>query len=102
MTEGTPPTPEEFRQLNRDLMERVIDRAASDPGWKQRLLDDPEAAMAEADFPEARGLREMQAAIVGTQEEAEGQGMLSNFCNYGPPPPDLNEWLYNNFTIRTP
>ncbi len=74
MTEGTPPTPEEFRQLNRDLMERVIDRAASDPGWKQRLLDDPEAAMAEADFPEARGLREMQAAIVGTQEEAEVTG----------------------------
>ncbi len=74
MTENMPLGPEEIRRLNRVLMEKVLDKAASDPGWKQRLLDDPEAAMAEADFPEARGLREMQAAIVGTQEEAEVTG----------------------------
>ena len=61
MTEGTPLTAEQFRQLNRSLMERVIDRAASDPEWKQRLLDDPEAAIREAGFPEAERLREMQS-----------------------------------------
>ena len=102
MTEGMPLTPEEIQQLNRDLMERVIDRAASDPGWKQRLLDDPEAAMVEAGFPEVQQLRQMQESAEASQEEVRGQGMLSNFCNYGPPPPALNEWLYNNFTIRTP
>ena len=42
MAEGTPFTPEEFRQLTRSLMEKIIDRAAEDPAWKQRLLDDPD------------------------------------------------------------
>lgn len=62
MTEGTPLTPEEFRQLNRSLMEKVLDRAAEDPSWKQLLLDDPEAALMEADFPEVQQLQEMQAS----------------------------------------
>jgi hypothetical protein len=74
MTEGTPPvTPEEIRRLKRDLMEKMIDKAASDPEWKQRLLDDPEAAMVEADFPEARQLQEMQASLP-QEEEVRGHG----------------------------
>ena len=81
MTEGTPPTAEEIRQLNRDLMERVIDQAASDPGWKQWLLDDPEAAIKEADFPEVRRLQEMQADVEA-QEKAEVTGhQLNRSCN---------------------
>jgi hypothetical protein len=78
MTEGTPPmTPEQFRRLNRDLMEKVLDKAASDPEWKQRLLDDPEAAMMEAGFPEVESLREMQASAQLTPEEAEVQGHMA-------------------------
>jgi hypothetical protein len=65
MTEGTPLTPEEFRQLNRDLMEKMLDKAASDSEWKQRLLDDPEAAMMEAGFPEAKKLQEEEAEVSG-------------------------------------
>jgi hypothetical protein len=54
MTAGTPPTTfEQFRQLNRSLMEKVLNRAASDSEWRQRLLDDPETAVLEAGFPEA-------------------------------------------------
>ena len=79
MTEGTPMTPEEIRQLNRDLMEKIIDKAASDPAWKQRLLDDPEAAMAEAGFPEAERLREIQASA---QEEVQGQSFRPYMCPY--------------------
>ncbi len=73
MTEGTPQTPEEVRRLNRDLMEKVLDRAESDPEWKQRLLDDPEAAMVEAGFPEISRLQEMQASA-GAAAEAEVAG----------------------------
>ncbi len=73
MAEGTPLSAEQFRQLNRDLMEKILDRAASDPEWKQRLLDDPEAAIREADFPEISRLREMLASV-GAQEEAEVTG----------------------------
>jgi hypothetical protein len=43
-------------------MEKVLDRAASDPEWKQRLLDDPEAAIQEASFPEAEKLGEVLAS----------------------------------------
>ena len=81
MTESTPPTtPEEIRQLNRDLMEKVIDRAASDPEWKQRLLNDPEVAMTEAGFPETRQLEEVQVSLLKGQE-VQGHidsGMLSD------------------------
>ena len=73
MTESMPPTPEQLRQLNRALMEKVLDKAASDPEWKRRLLDDPEAAMAGADFPEVRQLQEVQASVEA-QEEAEVTG----------------------------
>ena len=73
MTESRPPmTPEQFRRLNRDLMEKVLDKAASDPEWKQRLLDDPEAAITEADFPETRRFREMQASREAQEAEVSG------------------------------
>jgi hypothetical protein len=45
MTENMPPTLEQIRQLNPSLMEKVLDKALSDPLWKQQLLDDPETAM---------------------------------------------------------
>lgn len=74
MTEGTPPTtPEQIWQLNRSLMEKILDRAASDPGWKQWLLDDSEAAMLEAGFPEARQLREVRASVGAEEAEVTGQ-----------------------------
>ncbi len=82
MTESTPPTPEQLRQMNRDLMEKVIDKAASDPGWKQRLLDDPEAAMMETDFPEAHQLREKQVSVEATEEaDVKGHGCVP-VCEY--------------------
>ncbi len=73
MTEGTPFTAEQFRQLNRSLMEKVLNKAASDPEWKQRLLDDPEVAIREADFPEIRKLREMRARMEAQEAEVAGQ-----------------------------
>ena len=59
MAEDRPRAPEELEQLRRETMERILDRAGSDPEWRQRLLDDPEAAM--ADFPETQSIREMQS-----------------------------------------
>lgn len=76
MTEGTPLTPEDLRRLNRGLMEKVLKKAASDPEWKQRLLDNPEAAIQEAGFPEAERLREMRASAGAAREEAEVQGQM--------------------------
>jgi hypothetical protein len=72
MMKNTPFGPEKIRQLNRSLMEKVIDRAAEDPSWKQRFLDDPEAAMAEAGFPEAERLRETYEGAPA-EEEVTGQ-----------------------------
>ena len=69
MTESLPPTLEQIRQLNRSLTEKVLDRAASDPAWKQQLLDDPEAATAE--FAEAQRLWELYETVMPTEAPPE-------------------------------
>ena len=51
---------EEYRQLSRSLTDKMLDRAASDPTWKQQLLEDPDKAMAEANFPELTRLAEIR------------------------------------------
>ncbi len=67
MTERMPPTPEEVRQLRRSLLEKMLDRAASDPRWKRQLLDDPDAAMRAASFPEAQTIEEMRQRVEASQ-----------------------------------
>ncbi len=79
MTENTPSTPEDVRQLNRDLMEKVLDKAAEDPEWKQRLLDGPEVAMREAGCPEAERLNKMQSLPV-EDSEVRGHMVCSRGC----------------------
>ena len=69
MEESTPLTQEQARELNRSLMEKLLDRAASDPAWKQQLLDDPEAALREANFPETQQIQRML-------EQAEARGHI--------------------------
>jgi hypothetical protein len=50
LPEGAEAAPQEFQDAvqaaDRALFEKMLDKAASDPAWKQQLLDDPEAAMA--------------------------------------------------------
>jgi hypothetical protein len=72
-TTTTTTTREEYRQLHRSLTEKILDRAASDPLWKQQLLDEPEVAMREANFPETQKLEEMRQSTRGSQE-VRGQG----------------------------
>ena len=75
MTESTPPeshqplTREQIRQRRRSLTEKILDGAESDPQCRQLLLDDPELAMREADFPETQRLERRQ-------EEAEVSGQV--------------------------
>jgi hypothetical protein len=81
MAQRRPPEIEQARQLHRDLSEKVLEKAASDPQWKQRLIEEPDAALREADFPESRKLQEMgqrtsQSAEPGAEEgEVRGQNM---------------------------
>ncbi len=65
------PTLEQTKQLQRNLTEKVLDRAASDPEWRQRLLDDSEAAMREAGFPEAERLAEIHQGARPQPPEGE-------------------------------
>ena len=77
MTEGILPTLAQTRQLHRSLTEKVLDKAASDPQWKQQLIDDPEAAMRAANFPEAQQLEQMRASAGAAQEgEVTGQHLF--------------------------
>jgi hypothetical protein len=77
--EATILTPtEEYKQLSESLTDKVLDRAASDPLWKERLLTDPQAAMLEADFPEYRRLEEIR------QEAEEVRGHYMNLMALDP------------------
>lgn len=76
MTESTPPeggslTFVQTQQLHRSLTEKVLDRAASDPEWRQLLIDDPELAMREANFPEAQELGQAQGLGQSPQRPRE-------------------------------
>jgi hypothetical protein len=92
MAESRPPeeggpslTFEQIRQLNRSLTEKVLDRAASDPEWRQLLLDDPEAAMREANFPETRELQQQGGPQRPREREVVGQRFDDDegFFGYG-------------------
>src|SRR4051812_3274041 len=58
MTANMPPEVEQARQLHRTLTEKGLDKAFSDLQWKQLLIENPEVAMQEANFPEAYQLLE--------------------------------------------
>jgi hypothetical protein len=73
MRESVPPDSEEYRQLNRSLAEKVLERTASDPAWKQQLLDDPQAVMRPENFPEIEKLERMRQSAE-TSREAEVVG----------------------------
>ena len=74
MTESMPPTLKQYQQLHRGLTEKVLDKAASDPQWKQQLIDDPEAAVRGANFPEVQQLEQIRASAASQQgEEVRGQ-----------------------------
>jgi hypothetical protein len=75
MAESMPPTPEELQQLQRSLNEKVLDRAASDPQWKQQLLDDPDITLRESGFPEFQRIEELRQREA--QEEAEVTGQAT-------------------------
>jgi hypothetical protein len=68
---GGPLTFVQTQQLHRSLTEKVLDRAQSDPEWRQLLINDPERAMQEANFPEAQELGGAQPLGQGPQM---GQG----------------------------
>ena len=80
MTESTPPegiqplTHEQARQLRRSLTEKVLDKAASDPEWRQLLIEDPELAMREAEFEEAQQLEQQGPPTRPQEMEVVGQG----------------------------
>jgi hypothetical protein len=69
MTESMPPTQVQMQAMQRALAEAVLDRACEDPQWKQQLIEDPQLAMRQANFPEAQEIQQ-----VGQQQsEVQGQ-----------------------------
>jgi hypothetical protein len=85
MTEGIPTTLAQLQQLNRSLTERVLDKAASDPQWKQQLVEDSEAAMREANFPEVRQLRQAQASAARAGQQGQVRGQVSDTYGFQVP-----------------
>jgi hypothetical protein len=65
------PLTEEYQQLRKSLTHKILDKAASDPRWKQQLLDDPEAAMRQADLPESRQLQQANERVLASVQQDE-------------------------------
>ena len=79
-------------EMHRSLTEKVLDRAESDPEWRQLLIEDPELAMREANFPEARQMgqgrarRPREREVVGQEfGEEGGYGYGRGGYGYGGP-----------------
>lgn len=83
MTESMPPTLEQTRQLHRGLTQKVLDKAASDPQWKQQLIEDPEAAMRAANFPESQQLQRIQQGAQASRG-GEVRGQSHDWDDDGP------------------
>jgi len=54
-------------------MEKVLEKAASDPDWKQQYLDNPEEALQASGFPEVEPLRRFGEEIKAQQQERGGE-----------------------------
>lgn len=80
MGEKKIPSPEESSQPHRNLNEKVLDQAESNPLWKQQFLDYPEAALRAANFLEIQNLDKWRQRVRSLQvEEVHGQ-MACPFC----------------------
>jgi hypothetical protein len=91
MTESMPPTRVQIQNMHRDLTEKVLDKACNDLGWKQQLIEDPELAMRDANFPELQQLQ--QASQQSGGGEVQGQSWGGGWGGggwgggwWGPPP----------------
>lgn len=56
----------DFEQQRRDLMRRIVEKVASDPEFRDRIVDDPEGALSAAGFN--RELQDLQEAEAGDAE----------------------------------
>jgi hypothetical protein len=91
-TEAPPdaPMPPSVQEEYRSLAEKMLDKAASDPIWKQQLLDDPEAALQEGGFlPKYQRLEEIRqqenTEVSGHftgQEHGTPNGAYTFFCTF--------------------
>ncbi len=83
MSQSIPPTLEQTRQLYRSLTDKILERAANDPQWKQQLLDDSEAALREANFPEIQKLQQIERRVEETRQvESEVSGQACRWTWY--------------------
>ena len=84
----------EIRQLQRRLDQQVLERAEVDPEWKRQLLEDPEAAMRTANFPEIQKLDEMPQSVEIPLESEVGGHVMPN-----PTPYSVNYYCCPFYTL---
>jgi hypothetical protein len=66
---------EDIARADREAMEKILDRAAGDPEFKQRFLDDPDSAMAELGI---EGGEDPEEAMMGS----EVSGQSANYSKW--------------------
>src|SRR3954454_10119471 len=94
MTESMPPTRVQRQKLRQALAEKVLDKACEDPKWKQQLIEDPELAMREANFPEFQQIQQLQ-------QEAEVTGQSRYVYGWGYNPNEF-DCVWHTYVWQTP
>ena len=67
-------TPDEDRELERRLREKILEKAANDPDWRQQYVENPEDALNAAGFDETQRLREFHEVANRGESEEDVQG----------------------------
>jgi len=78
---------DEYERRNRAVMEKILDKAAEDEAWRQKMKDDPSGALKELGVMEELELLDPESgALASSREEAEGQRLYQShwyrYCYY--------------------
>jgi hypothetical protein len=84
LPEGAEMLPDEGQQMidqkEKEVLGQILDKAASDPGFKQKMLDDPQAALQDAGV--AEDVEALDSGSIGGLSDVAGQSSWNTKYSY--------------------
>jgi hypothetical protein len=84
LPEGAEMLPDEGQELieqkEKEVLGKILDRAAEDPDFRQKMLDDPDSAL--SDLGVAEEVDALDRASIGGLSEVAGQGGYASKYSY--------------------
>ena len=84
LPEGEEMLPDEGQELveqkEKEILSKILDKAAEDPEWKSKMVDNPDAAL--SDIGVADEVDALDRASIGGLSEVAGQGGYASKYSY--------------------